>query len=190
MLNFTPADFTKISSKEQLSMWIIFNWSEVTSFQPFLSATELKQALPALITILTSNLQNAGMVDLIISIVRVNAQIWTDDRFQHDTIEDLFQLLQSVGTFSATNDSPTMRAFSNDLYATIITSLHDSQSLIFIKDVLERCPFDNLRAATIDVLKTCFAQEMVGTWYSDGGSLRTGKGRHCLFYPVGMDRGQ
>lgn len=171
-------------------MWTISNWSEVTSFQPFLSATDLKQALPALNSILSSNIQNAGMVDLIISIVRVNVQIWTDDRFQHDTIEDLFQLLQSVGTFSATNDSPTMRAFSNDLYATIITSLHDSQSLIFIKDVLERCPFDNLRAATIDVLKTCFAQEMVGTWYSDGGSLRTGKGRHCLFYPVGMDRGQ
>ncbi|KAF3908615.1 hypothetical protein AA313_de0201205 [Arthrobotrys entomopaga] len=68
--------------------------------------------------------------------------------------DDFFLYLQKYSVISATSSEPDLRALTF-LHATTILHLNDREDLrlAFIKDTLEHCPFEALKAAIIGYLK-------------------------------------
>ncbi|KAK6543070.1 hypothetical protein TWF694_006994 [Orbilia ellipsospora] len=68
--------------------------------------------------------------------------------------DDFFLYLQKYSAISATSSEPDLRALTF-LHATTILHLNDREDLrlAFIKDTLEHCPFEALKAAIIGFLK-------------------------------------
>ncbi|KAL6708631.1 hypothetical protein ACN47E_002612 [Coniothyrium glycines] len=68
--------------------------------------------------------------------------------------EAFAQYLQTVSLISANSPSPSLRGHAHYLTSTVLRSHpHDLVRLTFIRDTLEHCPYDNLRASAVSWLK-------------------------------------
>ncbi|KAF3047089.1 hypothetical protein E8E12_011132 [Didymella heteroderae] len=68
--------------------------------------------------------------------------------------ESFAQYLQTVSIISANTPSPSLRGHANYLTTTILRSHpHDLVRLTFIRDTLEHCPYENLKASAVSWLK-------------------------------------
>ena len=68
--------------------------------------------------------------------------------------EDFAQYLQTVSLISANTPSPSLRGHAHYLTTTILRSHpHDLVRLTFIRDTLEHCPYENLKASAVSWLK-------------------------------------
>ncbi|KZM22064.1 uncharacterized protein EKO05_0007894 [Ascochyta rabiei] len=68
--------------------------------------------------------------------------------------ESFAQYLQTVSLVSANTPSPSLRGLAHYLTTTILRSHpHDLVRLTFIRDTLEYCPFENLKASAVSWLK-------------------------------------
>jgi hypothetical protein len=68
--------------------------------------------------------------------------------------ESFAQYLQTVSLISANTPSPSLRGHAHYLTTTILRSHpHDLVRLTFIRDTLEHCPFENLKASAVSWLK-------------------------------------
>lgn len=68
--------------------------------------------------------------------------------------ESFAQYLQTVSLISANTPSPSLRGHANYLTTTILRSHpHDLVRLTFIRDTLEHCPYENLKASAVSWFK-------------------------------------
>jgi hypothetical protein len=68
--------------------------------------------------------------------------------------EAFAQYLQTVSLISANTPSPSLRGHAHYLTTTILRSHpHDLVRLTFIRDTLEHCPYENLKASAVSWLK-------------------------------------
>ena len=68
--------------------------------------------------------------------------------------EAFAQYLQTVSLISANSPSPSLRGHAHYLTTTILRSHpHDLVRLTFIRDTLEHCPYENLKASAVSWLK-------------------------------------
>lgn len=68
--------------------------------------------------------------------------------------ESFAQYLQTVSLISANTPSPSLRGHAHYLTTTILRSHpHDLVRLTFIRDTLEHCPYENLKASAVSWLK-------------------------------------
>jgi hypothetical protein len=68
--------------------------------------------------------------------------------------ESFAQYLQTVSIISANTPSPSLRGHAHYLTTTILRSHpHDLVRLTFIRDTLEHCPYENLKASAVSWLK-------------------------------------
>ena len=68
--------------------------------------------------------------------------------------ESFAQYLQTVSLISANTPSPSLRGHAHYLTTTILRSHpHDLVRLTFIRDTLEYCPYENLKASAVSWLK-------------------------------------
>ncbi|KAH8722705.1 YAP-binding/ALF4/Glomulin [Phaeosphaeriaceae sp. PMI808] len=64
------------------------------------------------------------------------------------------QYLQTISIISANTPSPSLRGLAHYLTSTILRSHpHDLVRLTFIRDTLEHCPYENLKASAVSWLK-------------------------------------
>lgn len=68
--------------------------------------------------------------------------------------ESFAQYLQTVSLISANTPSPSLRGHANYITTTVLRSHpHDLVRLTFIRDTLEHCPYENLKASAVSWLK-------------------------------------
>ncbi|USP78419.1 hypothetical protein yc1106_05693 [Curvularia clavata] len=68
--------------------------------------------------------------------------------------ESFAQYLQTVSLISANSPSPSLRGHAHYLTTTVLRSHpHDLVRLTFIRDTLEHCPYENLKASAVSWLK-------------------------------------
>ncbi len=68
--------------------------------------------------------------------------------------EHFAQYLQTISLISANTPSPSLRGHAHFLTSTILRSHpHDLVRLTFIRDTLEHCPYENLKASAVSWLK-------------------------------------
>jgi len=68
--------------------------------------------------------------------------------------ESFAQYLQIISLVSANTPSPSLRGHAHYLTATVLRSHpHDLVRLTFIRDTLEHCPYENLKASAVSWLK-------------------------------------
>ncbi|KAJ4376293.1 hypothetical protein N0V83_001576 [Neocucurbitaria cava] len=68
--------------------------------------------------------------------------------------ESFAQYLQTMSLISANTPSPSLRGHAHYLTSTILRSHpHDLVRLTFIRDTLEHCPYENLKASAVSWLK-------------------------------------
>lgn len=68
--------------------------------------------------------------------------------------ESFAQYLQTVSLISANTPSPSLRGHAHYLTSTVLRSHpHDLVRLTFIRDTLEHCPYENLKASAVSWLK-------------------------------------
>lgn len=68
--------------------------------------------------------------------------------------ESFAQYLQTMSLISANTPSPSLRGHAHFLASTILRSHpHDLVRLTFIRDTLEHCPYENLKASAVSWLK-------------------------------------
>lgn len=68
--------------------------------------------------------------------------------------ENFAQYLQTISLISANNPSPSLRGHAHYLTTTVLRSHpHDLVRLTFIRDTLEHCPYENLKASAVSWLK-------------------------------------
>lgn len=68
--------------------------------------------------------------------------------------ESFAQYLQTISLISANTPSPSLRGHAHYLTTTILRSHpHDLVRLTFIRDTLEHCPYENLKASAVSWLK-------------------------------------
>jgi hypothetical protein len=68
--------------------------------------------------------------------------------------ESFAQYLQTVSLISANTPSPSLRGHAHYLTTTVLRSHpHDLVRLTFIRDTLEHCPYENLKASAVSWLK-------------------------------------
>ncbi|CAN9160522.1 unnamed protein product [Alternaria alternata] len=79
---------------------------------------------------------------------------------QHNNIgepkddESFAQYLQTISLISANSPSPSLRGHAHYLTTTVLRSHpHDLVRLTFIRDTLEHCPYENLKASAVSWLK-------------------------------------
>jgi hypothetical protein len=68
--------------------------------------------------------------------------------------ESFAQYLQTISLISANTPSPSLRGHAHYLTTTVLRSHpHDLVRLTFIRDTLEHCPYENLKASAVSWLK-------------------------------------
>ncbi|KAK1913795.1 hypothetical protein P3342_007040 [Pyrenophora teres f. teres] len=68
--------------------------------------------------------------------------------------ESFAQYLQTISLISANSPSPSLRGHAHYLTTTVLRSHpHDLVRLTFIRDTLEHCPYENLKASAVSWLK-------------------------------------
>lgn len=68
--------------------------------------------------------------------------------------ESFAQYLQTISLISANTPSPSLRGHAHYLTSTVLRSHpHDLVRLTFIRDTLEHCPYENLKASAVSWLK-------------------------------------
>ena len=68
--------------------------------------------------------------------------------------ESFAQYLQTISLISANTPSPSLRGHAHYLTSTVLRSHpHDLVRLTFIRDTLEFCPYENLKASAVSWLK-------------------------------------
>lgn len=68
--------------------------------------------------------------------------------------ESFAQYLQTISLISANTPSPSLRGLAHYLTSTVLRSHpHDLVRLTFIRDTLEHCPYENLKASAVSWLK-------------------------------------
>ncbi|KAH7385885.1 YAP-binding/ALF4/Glomulin [Pyrenochaeta sp. MPI-SDFR-AT-0127] len=68
--------------------------------------------------------------------------------------EAFAQYLQTISLISANTPSPSLRGLAHYLTSTVLRSHpHDLVRLTFIRDTLEHCPYENLKASAVSWLK-------------------------------------
>jgi hypothetical protein len=68
--------------------------------------------------------------------------------------EAFAQYLQTISLISANSPSPSLRGHAHYLTTTVLRSHpHDLVRLTFIRDTLEHCPYENLKASAVSWLK-------------------------------------
>jgi hypothetical protein len=100
----------------------------------------------------TVGLEPEALIDIVlalglIAVQRNNVGEPADD-------EAFAQYLQTVSLISANTPSPSLRGHAHYLTTTILRSHpHDLVRLTFIRDTLEHCPYENLKASAVSWLK-------------------------------------
>lgn len=68
--------------------------------------------------------------------------------------ESFAQYLQTISLISANSPSPSLRGHAHYMTSTVLRSHpHDLVRLTFIRDTLEHCPYENLKASAVSWLK-------------------------------------
>lgn len=100
----------------------------------------------------TVGLEPEALLDIILAIGLIALENNNVGEPQDD--ESFAQYLQTVSLISANTPSPSLRGHANYLTTTILRSHpHDLVRLTFIRDTLEYCPYENLKASAVSWLK-------------------------------------
>ncbi|KAF1359780.1 DUF1760-domain-containing protein [Lizonia empirigonia] len=100
----------------------------------------------------TVGLEPEALLDTILAIGLIALENNNVGEPQDD--ESFAQYLQTVSLISANTPSPSLRGHAHYLTTTILRSHpHDLVRLTFIRDTLEHCPYENLKASAVSWLK-------------------------------------
>ncbi|KAJ8114585.1 hypothetical protein OPT61_g3571 [Boeremia exigua] len=100
----------------------------------------------------TVGLEPEALLDIILAIGLIALDNNNVGEPQDD--ESFAQYLQTVSLISANTPSPSLRGHAHYLTTTILRSHpHDLVRLTFIRDTLEYCPYENLKASAVSWLK-------------------------------------
>ncbi|KAF9692697.1 hypothetical protein EKO04_009268 [Ascochyta lentis] len=100
----------------------------------------------------TVGLEPEALLDTIIALGLIALENNNVGEPQDD--ESFAQYLQTVSLISANTPSPSLRGLAHYLTTTILRSHpHDLVRLTFIRDTLEHCPYENLKASAVSWLK-------------------------------------
>jgi hypothetical protein len=100
----------------------------------------------------TVGLEPEALLDIILALGLIALENNNVGEPQDD--ESFAQYLQTVSLISANTPSPSLRGHAHYLTTTILRSHpHDLVRLTFIRDTLEHCPYENLKASAVSWLK-------------------------------------
>ncbi|KAJ4993343.1 hypothetical protein SVAN01_01318 [Stagonosporopsis vannaccii] len=100
----------------------------------------------------TVGLEPEALLDIILALGLIALENNNVGEPQDD--ESFAQYLQTVSLISANTPSPSLRGHANYLTTTILRSHpHDLVRLTFIRDTLEHCPYENLKASAVSWFK-------------------------------------
>ena len=100
----------------------------------------------------TVGLEPEALLDIILALGLIALENNNIGDSQDD--ESFAQYLQTVSLISANTSSPSLRGHAHYLTTTILRSHpHDLVRLTFIRDTLEHCPYENLKASAVSWLK-------------------------------------
>jgi hypothetical protein len=96
----------------------------------------------------TSGLEPEALIDTILFLSLIALE--NNDVGEPKSDDDFNQYLQNTSLLSANTPSPSLRYHAHFLTSTVLRSHpHDLVRLSFIKDTLEHCPYENLKASAV-----------------------------------------
>jgi hypothetical protein len=100
----------------------------------------------------TSGLEPEALIDTILFLGLIALE--NNDVGEPKSDDEFNQYLQNTSLLSANTPSPSLRYHAHFLTSTVLRSHpHDLVRLSFIKDTLEHCPYENLKASAVGWIK-------------------------------------
>lgn len=100
----------------------------------------------------TSGLEPEALIDTVLFLGLIALE--NNDVGEPKSDNDFSQYLQSTSLLSANTPSPSLRYHAHFITSTVLRSHpHDLVRLSFIKDTLEHCPYENLKASAVGWIK-------------------------------------
>lgn len=100
----------------------------------------------------TVGLEPEALLDVILALGLVALE--NNNVGEPEDDESFAQYLQTVSLISANTPSPSLRGHANYITTTVLRSHpHDLVRLTFVRDTLEHCPYENLKASAVSWLK-------------------------------------
>ncbi|QDS76100.1 hypothetical protein FKW77_006334 [Venturia effusa] len=100
----------------------------------------------------TSGLEPEALIDTVLFLGLIALE--NNDIGEPQSDDDFNQYLQNASLLSANTPSPSLRYHAHFITSTVLRSHpHDLVRLSFIKDTLEHCPYENLKASAVGWIK-------------------------------------